>query len=193
MKTLIKFLKLTLIGGLLVVVPVWLAVLLLLKVIKGVLDLLQPIAALLPQAVVNPRLLALVLLLLFCFFIGLLMRARPGQRCVRWLEQRIYQRIPGFTAIRGLARQLAGTGDEQSFQPALVEMGDGLVPALIVEKHADGQFTVFVSSSPTPMAGAIYIVTPERVHIVDLPLSKAMSCVTKWGTGTSEMRAAMRS
>jgi hypothetical protein len=37
----------------------------------------------------------------------------------------------------------------------------------IVEKHADRQFTVFVSSSPTPMV-----------------------CVTKWGTGAAEMRAA---
>jgi uncharacterized membrane protein len=193
MKTLIRFLKLTLIGGLLVVVPVWLSVLLLLKVIKGALDLLQPIAALLPQGVVHQRLLAPVLLLLICFFIGLLMRAGPGQRFGRWLEQRIYQRIPGFTALRGLARQLVGTQHEQSFQPALVEIEEALVPAFIIEKYADGQFTVFVSSSPTPMAGAIYILTPERVHIVDLPLTKAMSCITKWGTGAIEMRAAMRS
>jgi hypothetical protein len=52
-----------------------------------------------------------------------------------------------------MTRQLAGEKDEQSFQPGLVEIEEALVPAFIIEKHADGQFTVFVSSSPTPMAG----------------------------------------
>src|SRR5262245_9037670 len=87
--------------------------------------------------------------------------------------------------------QFAGKEDEQSFQPALVELEDALVPAFIVEKHADGQLTVFVSSSPTPMAGAIYILPPERVHPVDMPLHKAMVCISKWGTGAVAMRAAM--
>ncbi len=94
--------------------------------------------------------------------------------------------------MRGMTRQLAGKEGEQAFQPALVEIEDALVPAFIVEKHADGQFTIFVSSSPTPMAGAIYILSPERVHPVDVPLRKAMVCVTKWGAGAAEMRAAIR-
>jgi len=91
-----------------------------------------------------------------------------------------------------MIRQLAGAKDEQSFEPALVEIEEALVPAFIIEKHADGQFTVFVSSSPTPMAGAIYILQPERVHPVDVPLRKALVCVTKWGAGAAEMRAAIR-
>jgi uncharacterized membrane protein len=91
-----------------------------------------------------------------------------------------------------MIRQLAGAKDEQSFEPALVEIEEALVPAFIIEKHADGQFTVFVSSSPTPMAGAIYILQPERVHPVDVPLRKAMVCVTKWGSGAAEMRDAIR-
>ena len=41
--------------------------------------------------------------------------------------------------------------------------------------------------------GAIYILQPERVHPVDVPLRKAMVCVTKWGAGAAEMRAAIRS
>ncbi len=66
------------------------------------------------------------------------------------------------------------------------------MPAFIVEKHTDGQFTVFVSSSPTPMAGTIYILPPERVHPVDVPLAKGMVCIAKWGAGSSQWLAAMR-
>ena len=91
-----------------------------------------------------------------------------------------------------MSRQLVGEKDEQSFRPALVEIEEALVPAFIIEKHMDGQFTVFVSSSPTPMAGAIYILQSERVHPVDVPLRKAMLCVTKWGAGAAELRAAIK-
>ena len=193
MKTITKFLEVTLVGGLLVVLPIWVSLLLLLKAIKGALVLLLPIAKLLPQTVVHDKAVALGLLLVICFMVGLLIRTRPGRRFGDWLTQHILGRIPGFALMRGMTRQLAGDKEEQSFQPALVEIEEALVPAFIIEKHADGQFTVFVSSSPTPMAGAIYILRPERVHPVDVPLPKAMVCLTKWGVGAAEMRAAMRS
>jgi uncharacterized membrane protein len=191
MKTAIRFLKITLVGGLLVVLPLWVSLVLLFKAIKGAMAMLLPIAKLLPQTVVHEQVVALVLLLAICFVVGLLIRTEIGKRIGDWLEQHLLGRIPGFPLIRGMIRQFAGEKDEQSFQPALVEIEEALVPAFIIEKHSDGQFTVFVSSSPTPMAGAIYILQPERVHPVDVPLRKAMVCVTKWGAGAAEMRKAM--
>jgi uncharacterized membrane protein len=193
MKTIAKFLKLTVVGGLLVVLPIWVSLLLLFKAIKGAMAMLLPIAKLLPQWFVHEKIVALGLLLVICFVVGLFIRTRPGKRIGHWLTQHIFERIPGFAVMRGITRQFAGDKEEESFQPALVEIEEALVPAFIIEKHADGQFTIFVSSSPTPMAGAIYILPPERVHPVDVPLRKAMVCVTKWGSGAAEMRAAMRS
>jgi len=192
MRTLTAFLKMTLAGGLLVVLPLWLSLLLLFKAVKSALALLKPIAKLVPEKFVHHDIVALCLLILICFGVGLLIRTRVGQLIGDWLEQHLLGKIPGFLLIRGMVRQFAGKKDEQSFEPALVEIEEALVPAFIIEKHPDGQFTVFVSSSPTPMAGAIYILQPERVHPVDLPLRKAMVCVTKWGAGAAEMRAAIR-
>ena len=192
MKAVTAFLKMTLVGGLLVVLPLWVSLLLLLKAIKSALALLQPIAKLVPQKFVHHDVVALCLLILICFAVGLLIRTRLGQRIGDWLEQHLLGKIPGFSIMSSMIRQLAGAKDEQSFEPALVEIEEALVPAFIIEKHADGQFTVFVSSSPTPMAGAIYILQPERAHPVDVPLRKALVCVTKWGAGAAEMRAAIR-
>jgi uncharacterized membrane protein len=192
MKTLTDFLRMTLVGGLLVVLPLWVSLLLLLKAIKSALAILHPIAKLLPQSLVHSNVVALCLLVLICFTVGLLIRTRLGRSFGDWLEQHLLGHIPGFSIVRSMIRQLAGAKDEQSFEPALVELEEALVPAFIIEKHSDGQFTVFVSSSPTPMAGAIYILQPERVHPVDIPLRKAMVCVTKWGSGAAEMRAALQ-
>jgi uncharacterized membrane protein len=193
MKTITKFIKVTLVGGLLVVLPVWVSLLLLLKAIKGAMAMLLPIAKLVPETVVHEKIVALVLLVAICFVVGLLTRTRLGKRIGDWLARHIFDHIPGFALMRSMTRQFAGHKEEELFQPALVEIEEALVPAFIIEKHPDGQFTVFVSSSPTPMAGAIYILSPERVHPVDVPLRKAMVCVAKWGSGAAEMRAAMRS
>ena len=192
MKTIARFLKVTLVGGLLVVLPLWVSLLMLFKAINGALKMLLPIAKLLPQKIVHEKIAAMLLLLLICFVVGLLTRTQLGQRAGHWIVENILDRVPGFALIRGMTRQFVGNKEETLFQPALVEIEEALVPAFIIEKHTDGQFTVFVSSSPTPMAGAIYILSPERVHPVDVPLRKAMVCVTKWGAGAAEMRAAMR-
>jgi hypothetical protein len=58
--------------------------------------------------------------------------------------------------------------------PALAEIEEALVRALIVEKLEDGSYTVLVPSVPTLMAGAIYILPPEPVHPVDVPFTVAL-------------------
>ena len=45
MKTLAEFTRTTLIGGLLIILPVYIAIILLAKTLKGLLGLLQPVAA----------------------------------------------------------------------------------------------------------------------------------------------------
>ena len=77
-------------------------------------------------------------------------------------------------------------------QPALVELEDALVPALIVEELEDGSYTVLVPSAPTPMAGSVYILPRDRVHPVDIPFTQAIGVFSKWGTGAGEFVRAMR-
>ena len=62
----------------------------------------------------------------------------------------------------------------------LVEIEEALVPAFLIEKHTDGQFTIFVLSSPTPMVGAIYILQPEPSIPFGVLMPKAMVCLMKW-------------
>ena len=51
MKTLAEFTKTTLIGGLLIILPVYIAVLLLAKTVKALLALLEPVTAQVPASV----------------------------------------------------------------------------------------------------------------------------------------------
>src|SRR5262244_3915699 len=105
MKTLVQFLKMTLIGGLLIVLPLWVSLLLLFKAIKGALTLLQPIAKLVPQKFVHHDVVAFCLLILICFAVGLLIRTRVGHLIGDWLEQHLLGRLPGFSIVRSMIRQ----------------------------------------------------------------------------------------
>ena len=73
-----------------------------------------------------------------------------------------------------------------------VEIEDALVPAFIIEELDDGRFTVFVPSVPTPLAGAVYVLRRERVHVLDIPFTQAVRSISRWGSGSGELVAAMR-
>ena len=108
------------------------------------------------------------------------------------METSFFGRLPGYALFRGLTQRLAGGGEENLWKPALAEIEDALVPAFIVEELDDGRFTVFVPSVPTPFAGAVYILSRERVHLVDIPFTQAIQSVSRWGSGSKDLVAAMR-
>ena len=192
MQRLAEFTKTTLIGGVLVILPIYLSILLLAKTVKGLLALISPVTAQLPAELQFRQIIGILIVILFCFLAGIVVRTRPGLRAKNAIERNLLERIPGYALIRGLAARVAGKQEDETFAVALVELEDALVPAFVVEEHEDGSFTVFVPSVPTPAAGANYILPRERVHLVDVPFAKAASVITKWGAGARELRAAMR-
>jgi uncharacterized membrane protein len=193
MSTVAQFLKTTLIGGVLVLVPIYFCMLLLLKAGAGLMGLLAPVTALLPAALDELRnLAAIALVVLACFALGLVVRTRPGRFMLGAFERRVLEKIPGFTMIRNVTRRVSGQSEGEQFQPVLVEIEDALTPAFIVEELPDGRFVVLVPSVPTPAAGSLYILPRERVHWCDVPVTEAIAVITRWGSGTAGLVKAMR-
>jgi uncharacterized membrane protein len=187
-----EFIKSALIGGALVVLPLYLAVLLVLKGMQAVAGLVRPVARLLPQWMPAENLLALLLVLIVCFVVGLAVRTRAGRTIGARLELSVFGKLPGYGMLRGLTQRMAGAASENVWKPALVEIEEALVPAFIIEEHDDGHYTVFVPSVPTPFAGAVYILNGTRVHPVDVPFVQAIQSITKWGSGSKNLVAAMK-
>jgi uncharacterized membrane protein len=180
-----------LVTGLLIVIPIYLAVLLLLKGMKSLAALVRPLASLLPEWLPAENVLSLLLILVACLLIGLAMRTAAGRAARSRIEKSLFERIPGYALIRSLTQRMAGTSQETAWKPALVEIEDALVPAFIIEEIDDARLAVFVPSVPTPLAGAVYIIDRERVHPVDVPFTQAASAVARWGSGSKELVAAM--
>jgi len=191
MKLVREFLANALVGGVLVVLPIYLAVLVLLKGAQSVGNLIRPFTMLLPAWLPAENVLSLLLVLMVCFLIGVGVRTRLGTAIRERMETSVLERIPGYALFRSLTQQVAGEGRENVWKPALVEIEEALVPGFIIEEFEDGRFTVFVPSIPTPLAGAVYILTSDRVHPLDVPFTQAIKTVSRWGSGSKDLVAAM--
>jgi len=193
MKQFIAFVVKAFVTGLLILVPVYLSVLLLLKAMQSLVGFVRPFANLLPEWFPAEHVLSLLLVLIVCFLIGVAVRTPAGRVIRERIEKSLFERIPGYALFRSLTQRLAGKDDEENvWKPALVEIEEALVPGFIIEELEDGRFTVFVPSVPTPFAGAVYILTPERVHPLDVPFTEALKSVSRWGSGSKDLVAAMK-
>ncbi len=192
MKKHITFVLRRSVAGLLVIAPIYLAGLLLLKVASSLLGLVQPFSKMLPEWMPGAQFLSLLMVLIFCFAVGLAMSTSMGRSTWERMEHALFQKIPGYALFRSLTQQMAGSTQETAWKPALAEIEEALVPAFIIEKLEDGSFTVFVPSIPTPLAGAVYVLAANRVHPINVPFTQALKAVSQWGSGCRDLVAAMR-
>ena len=187
-----KWLTKSLVTGLLVVAPIYLAVLLLAGATKKALGIVRPMAVFIPDWMPGEQLLALLLVLGLCVVVGAVLATQSGKAAIERAERVLFERLPGYAVLRGLTQQLASGGrEESSWKPALVEIEEALVPGFVIEELADGRCTVFVPSVPTPMAGALYVLERARVHLVDVNFAQAVRTISRWGSGMGELVDAM--
>ena len=186
----------TLASGFLLVLPVYLAVLLMLKGMKSVAGLVRPLAALRPSGMsseVAENVLAVLVVLVGCFALGVAVDTRVGRTIRERIEQSVFMKIPGYDLFRSLTQQLAGRGDERKWKPALVELGTSVVVAFIIEDIGDGRYAVFVPSVPSPVVGSVHILRQERVHPVNVSFAQTFQALSQWGSGVKKLVAALES
>jgi uncharacterized membrane protein len=125
MKQCREFVVSALVGGLLVVVPIYLAVLLLLTAMQSFMGLVRPFAMLLPEWFPAENVLSLLLVLMVCFLIGVAVRTPTGRAARERIETALFERLSGYALFRSLTQRLAGESQENVWQPALAE-SDGI-------------------------------------------------------------------
>ena len=57
----------------------------------------------------------------------------------------------------------------------------------VVEKHENGDFSVLIPTASNPTVGSISYVKKDRVHQLDVPLSKVIDGIAQWGVGFKEL------
>ena len=96
MKGLAELTKTTLIGGLLMVLPIYLTILLLAKTLAGLLGLLSPVTAAIPAGAQFRQVIAILIMLAVCMLVGSLVRTEVGLRAKKAFERSVLKRSPGI-------------------------------------------------------------------------------------------------
>lgn len=194
-----EFFKTTILGGLLVVLPIYILILVFKWFFEFIIDNIRPIVSVLVETVrlheFIASIIAIIITLVLFFAIGLMVRTRLGKFTFNFIEENFLKKFPFYKMIKETVAQLFGS-DKYLFKAvALVDLyGSGaLVTAFVTEVHNDKTYTVFVPSAPAPTAGFIYHVNEKQIHIVDYPIEKAMKTIFSLGAGSQEMLNKLKS
>jgi len=191
MRSIGRFLLVTLLRGVLFLVPIVLIAILAREGYQMLRRVFQPVARLLPAdrflGVLTEDVMTIVTIVLVFLIAGLFVGTGKGRLLSNRLERGVLYRVPGYLLVRGAAGGFPGLQSDHPVSPALVAMDDGWAFALLVERLPTGFCTVFLPDSPTPTSGTVRIVEASRVRLLDTPMLSLLGCLTRSGVGGGDL------
>ncbi len=193
MKRIKAFFKTSLIGGMVVILPVAILLFVFKWIFNLVTDIIQPLTNLVMMKSQTQEILADILviavILTACFIVGVFVRTRLGTFIYKILENRILKIAPGYSLVKETVIQFLGNKKSPFSSVALVQIfgNETLVSAFVTDTHADGSYSVFVPTGPNPTSGNIYHLKGKYVHPVDIPVEDAMRSIISCGAGSTKL------
>ncbi len=191
MRQLREFVKSTLIGGVLVLLPVAIFAFVLAWVFNAVHRVIGPLTKwVTPEStfqIVLADVLVVLVLVCVCFLVGAVVRTRLGTWLYLLIETNLLRRTPGYSMIKETVSQFLGKKKSPFSSVALARVfgNDTLVSVFITDTHDDGSYTVFMPTGPNPTSGNIYHLRRENVFPVDVSVENAMRSIISCGAGSS--------
>lgn len=186
------FVKTTVIGGIVFLVPFIVVVFILGKAFVLMRTIAQPLTAALPMIdtigeILLVDLVTVALILLLCFLAGFAARAAAAGRLVKTLEARVLSRVPFYHFVKGMTESVVEAESGTTMRSVLVRLDDYSQLAFEVERLAGGEVVVFLPGAPNPWSGAVCIVAAERVTSLDAPMLAAVQNIKHLGKGSAKL------
>jgi uncharacterized membrane protein len=191
MKGRFRFLKTTVIGGIVFLVPLIIIVAIIGKAFEIMRKVADPLSSLMPIesvgdiAIVN--FIAFALIVLVCFLAGLAARTLSAGKLVQFLESRILSHIPAYAFIKGMTASVAGAEDGKGMTAVLARLDDYSQIAFEIERLAGGNVIVYLPGAPNPWSGSVCVMTEDRVQPIDATMMSAVQNIRHLGRGSGEL------
>lgn len=177
----------TLLSGLVFLLPLMLVGFLLLKVFNLMKWLTEPLDIYVPTdtvaGLIVANVMAILLLLLVLFLIGRLAHSFMGRKVENSIDTFLSRFIPGYNIIRGLTAQL--NDDEETLPVVLVRQDDGASIGFEIERNANGWVSVFLPGAPQAHSGSVIFMSADRVITLKLSYAKAIYMFQQVGKGST--------
>lgn len=199
-----NFLSLTLLGGLAVILPLALLLLIFQWLFQLVADLISPLTSLVADyTAVSDFVAALVVMGVIlggCFLVGLVVKTGVGEWLHTRVERALIKVAPGYKTIRAITLELLGGSGGASIlkgEPVLAKIygiqSPVVVTAIVTSRHTDGGVTVYVPTAPIPTSGITYHLPANCIEsLPGITVEEAMRTIITCGSGSAEMLAKAR-
>jgi uncharacterized membrane protein len=189
-----RFFKTTLLGGIIVILPVVLTFFFLRWLFNLATGIIEPITRMVMEASKLQKtivdVLVIIVIITVCFLIGLVVKTKMGRFIYRIFEKRILEIAPGYTIFKETIKQFLGKDRAPFSRVALVQVYENstLMTGLVTDEDPDsGYVTVYVPSGLNPTTGLIYHLKEEFVHILDVHVDDTMRSIISCGGGSADL------
>lgn len=186
-----KFIKTTLIGGVLFLLPIVVLIVVVQKAFDVMLKVAKPLADHIPidsvAGVALVNVIAAAIVVLVCFLAGLLSQAGFAKSLSTRLDNRLREDVPGYAMVRGIAANLK-TETEDAMRPVKVRFDDHERVGM-VQRPQEGRdrIIVYLPGSPNPWTGTIAVVEAKRVEFLPGHLKDVLGSVEGFGDGLDDL------
>ena len=188
-----EFLKTTLIGGALFLLPVALVLAILGHAMRIAVKAALPVSHAFHFDQIGKvagvgivTVLAVLLLILVSFVAGVVARTKIGSRISSWLEKSVLGGLPQYQMAKSMAQGLAQAQDaSDEFKPVLVSAEGGWQIGYLLETLENDWEAVFVPQAPTPLAGNVRYYLRDRIRPLSISMLQARAIVTNIGIGSA--------
>lgn len=194
-----KFLRTTLIGGVVALAPLTLIILLFRWVISVIGRNLTPLVDTFLQDAADPNpfykfllyVLTFTAILLFFFIIGLVVQTRLSV-FMRNAENKYLAKVPGYKLAKETVQQFFGKNRSFFREVVLVDIfnSGALMTGFITDDQGE-IITVFVPTGPNPTSGNIYHLHQDRVMRTGASVDNGMKSIISCGAGSAELFESM--
>jgi len=193
------FLRKSLFGGIVVLLPLVILAWIAKSAFFFVTDMIQPMTDYVINHYQFPELAAdvLVVVLIFvgCFAVGTIVSTGLGKWVHGHFDQYLVKLAPGYKLIREIVSQFFGDSDSSPFSNGQVarvrlfgEQCPTTVTAIVTSTHQDGTMTIFMPTGPNPTSGNIYHVPDNLVQLCpDITVEDMMKSIIACGAGSGKL------
>ncbi|NUT76963.1 hypothetical protein HNO86_18145 [Pseudomonas sp. C1C7] len=189
-----KFIKTTVIGGLLFILPLVLIIVLIEKAIhllKGPVQKLLPMFSGYDVAGVTLISLATLLgLVVLCFCAGLLARTAIASRSLAAVEDKVLGNLPGYQLFKDISTRMAGLDNDSNTRVGMIAEGDGWRLCLVLDTAGDWVTIYMPDGGPAGgTAGEVRLMPASQVVVTEVTWLPLVASLRKGGRGALDMLA----
>jgi uncharacterized membrane protein len=189
MRGVYRFLKSTIVGGLVVLVPV--------AVLGGVVawavsifvNAALPMFEWLPDKSVGgvslTVLAAILSVVVGCFVAGLVAETTVIRRLGHGADH-LALFVPGYALMKHVGADMVGIERKQPVKTVLVRFEASWQLGFLMETLADGRHVVFIPGVPRALVGTLHIIGTDRVQVLTMSVSLALDVLSRLGVGLGQ-------